>query len=393
MYCSKCGNEIPEDSKFCPKCGNQIVVAEDKTDSSNKDKIIKEYSVQDTENEEKINPLAGKVSVEIEEKDYESLEDILKEYIPLCILENGSKKQKKASKFITKNKAKPEEILALIDESLLRNGIKGFAFTKDAIYEKLNFFNPLVIKYCDIEDVWLENFMGSTSCVVKTNTGLLWEIAKDSSGKTTTNIQDFNGIAELIAQIVVFSKKHPVQSREDLKTSTSEDNTYNVKGALIISIATSVIFAWNSYAIVHNFSVRDGYLFAIIGIVVNLGILFGWDASIVCLFKRIFKNKLKKIHKYSGYIYFAILFLIFGLIIGHVPYKKLLAESAKPLVSQIIKNAYGDYMDVAKCARVDDVYKITDHIYKATAYLDNGNKLSITISDADKGNIYVELDN
>ena len=393
MFCSKCGAQIADGEKFCSKCGNQIVETEEKKDSSSKEEITREETVKDTEDEEKINPLAGKVSVEIEEKDYESLEDILKEYIPLCILENGSKKQKKASKFITKNKAKPEEILALIDESLLRNGIKGFAFTKDAIYEKLNFFNPLVIKYCDIEDVWLENFMGSTSCVVKTNTGLLWEIAKDSNGKTTTNIQDFNGIAELIAQIVAFTKKHPVQSREDLKTSTSEDNTYNLKGAIIMTIATSVIFAWNSYVIVHNFSVRDGYLFAIIGIVVNLGILFGWDNSVVCLFKKILKNKLKKVQKFSGYIYFGIIFLFFGIIVGHVPYKQLLAESAKPLVSQIIKNAYGDYMDVAKCAKVDDVYKITDHIYKATAYLDNGNKLSITISDADKGNIYVELDN
>lgn len=92
---------------------------------------------------------------------------------------------------------------------------------------------------------------------------------------------------------------------------------------------------------------------------------------------------------WAGWGYFIVLFLIFGLAIGKVPYKDVLANSATPLVSEILKDNLGNY--AAGCTYVDNVIKITNHIYTATAHLDNGNTLLITISDAEKGNVYVEL--
>lgn len=35
MFCNKCGNEIPDDSKYCSKCGNQI-----ETEETAKDKEV-----------------------------------------------------------------------------------------------------------------------------------------------------------------------------------------------------------------------------------------------------------------------------------------------------------------------------------------------------------------
>ncbi|MBO4508145.1 MAG: zinc-ribbon domain-containing protein [Spirochaetaceae bacterium] len=172
------------------------------------------------------------------------------------------------------------------------------------------------------------------------------------------------------------------------ETKTGKESTFWKKiDGIGGFIGASVIFAWNSYVIFHNFSVHDGYFWAILGIIVNLGILIAYTHS------DFLKKKFPKFGKYLTYIeygYYAVLLLIFGVILGHVPWKNVLAENATPLVSQILKNIYGDYS--AKCKYVDDVFKVTTNIYRGTAYLDNGNTIGITISDAEEGHIYVELD-
>lgn len=370
MFCSKCGNEVEDGTAFCPKCGSKIGDTVSVGTSSGTTGV-------------------EKITISAEAKDYDSIESILREKIPLVnsnkkeafiLSELNEKKRKVASNQIAEKKIQKEDILALLDESFFNLGARGHVFTKNAIYERFNLFLPLIIKYSDIETVWIEKGNDKSVCVVKTTTGLEWKTQQSSY-----NIEEF---AKMMVQLADFAKKHPEEIDSNIKTSTEEENTFNTKGNIIVSAVASIIFAWNSYVTVHNFSIRNGYFFAIIGILVNLVIMFAFSQNVMAIFKR----KMDGIYGWIGWGYFAALFLFFGIIIGHVPYKDLLAETAKPVVSQIIENAYGSNMNVAKCVKVDNVYKITDHIYKATAHLDNGATLQISISDADKGNIYVEID-
>ncbi len=41
MFCSKCGNELPEGSRFCNKCGNEIKISLDNVTKETTKKIEK----------------------------------------------------------------------------------------------------------------------------------------------------------------------------------------------------------------------------------------------------------------------------------------------------------------------------------------------------------------
>jgi hypothetical protein len=65
-------------------------------------------------------------------------------------------------------------------------------------------------------------------------------------------------------------------------------------------------------------------------------------------------------------------------------------EAACPIVTDIIKEQlYGS----ARCMSVTIDKEVTTGFYKATATLDNGNELSITIEEKDNGMIYVQVPN
>lgn len=65
-------------------------------------------------------------------------------------------------------------------------------------------------------------------------------------------------------------------------------------------------------------------------------------------------------------------------------------EAACPIVTDIIKEQlYGS----ARCMDVTIDKEVTTGFYKATATLDNGNELSITIEEKDNGMIYVQVPN
>lgn len=54
-------------------------------------------------------------------------------------------------------------------------------------------------------------------------------------------------------------------------------------------------------------------------------------------------------------------------------------ESAIPLVSELLQEAYGD--QAAKCLKVEIIEEVTDKHYKAVATLNNGNDINIMIED------------
>lgn len=389
MFCPNCGKEIKEGVSFCPSCGAKIGTPAEKVAASEPVQNVASTQgapVNGNAEQTKTEP-NGIVIVTAENKDYKSVEEILNEKIPLVDSNQkeatvGSslnlKKNKVAAKQIGMSKIKETDVLALLDETLFNIGTRGNLFTKDAVYERVNLFLPIVLKYSDIVEVSVKKEDDKKTCRVKASTGLVWEVSQT----TSYNIDEF---AKMMAQLADFAKKHPEENNPNIKTSTEDENTFNTKGNIIVTLVASAIFAWNSYAICHNFSVHDGYIWAILGIIVNLFIMFAYSANVV----GIFKKKMEGWTGWAGWGFFIVLFLIFGIGIGKVPYKDVLAESATPVVSQILKENLGNM--AASCLYVDNIFKITNHIYSATAHLDNGNTLSISISDAEKGNIYVEL--
>lgn len=399
MFCVNCGKEIKEGIKFCPECGEKIE-GNDKNFEQSKTSASLNPTSEQTEENKKGEPEKVKTVITAEDKEFSSIEEIISYYLPLLTQKKkriffgntfSAFKKRTRVKAITTGTVKVSDVVGFVNcDSLLTvsHGTfgevsLGWLFTNNAIYQRFLLHVPLVLKYEDIQEVSIQGEENTKYCVLKTDTGFEWYMV-------SAFIENSNALAQMMAQLSAFAKTHPNDDSKNIKSTREEEaSEYNTKGNIIITAVASAIFAWNCYAIFHNFSYHTGYGWAILGIIVNIFALIIGSIT----FTDIFKKKFPKISYWSGYAYFLVLLLIFGIGLGHVPYKQVLAESAAPLVSQIIENAYGGWItDVAECRYVDNVYKITNHIYKGTAHLDNGNSLGITISDAEKGSIYVELD-
>jgi hypothetical protein len=68
-----------------------------------------------------------------------------------------------------------------------------------------------------------------------------------------------------------------------------------------------------------------------------------------------------------------------------------LEEAACPIVTTILKENNGS--EASKCMKVTIQDKVTDKFYKATATLDNGNDINITIEMTGDENFYVRVPN
>lgn len=66
-----------------------------------------------------------------------------------------------------------------------------------------------------------------------------------------------------------------------------------------------------------------------------------------------------------------------------------LEEAACPVVTTILKENNG--VDASKCMKVTIKEKVTDKFYKATATLDNGNDINVTIELTSDENFYVRV--
>ena len=89
----------------------------------------------------------------------------------------------------------------------------------------------------------------------------------------------------------------------------------------------------------------------------------------------------------KAYFWGWIVAFLISISISNTSYENMLAESAVPVVTEIIKEQLGGS---AECKAVEIQEELTDGFYKATAILDNGNKINITIEDKDD-EIYVSI--
>lgn len=104
----------------------------------------------------------------------------------------------------------------------------------------------------------------------------------------------------------------------------------------------------------------------------------------VYLWKRATLLNHKK-HYFWGWIIVFILSILIG-IGGH---QAIIEDTALPLVDQILKENLGAGAAKCKAVRIDE--EVSDGFYKATAILDNGNELRITIEERGDNQIYVQI--
>lgn len=104
----------------------------------------------------------------------------------------------------------------------------------------------------------------------------------------------------------------------------------------------------------------------------------------VYLWKRASLLNQKK-HYFWGWIAAFVISLFIG-VGGH---QAMLEESAVPVVSQLLEENLGAGVASCKVVEIDD--EVSDGFYKATATLDNGNELRITIEERDDDQINVQI--
>lgn len=158
------------------------------------------------------------------------------------------------------------------------------------------------------------------------------------------------------------------ETEDDAEKDNVSDKSKDKKSSWGGLIIATLIFAWNSYVILHNFCVHDGYFWAILAIIVNAGIIFSVPDMISKL--------LPKFNPKIGYAVFGAIFLI-GAIIGYKPFETYIEESSVEIVNNILEENWG--AGAAECTRVTILKETGKNTYKGKAKLDDGDTLDVNI--------------
>jgi hypothetical protein len=170
------------------------------------------------------------------------------------------------------------------------------------------------------------------------------------------------------------SSEEILESEESEKKEDEEEKTSH-----FWFFFNSALFCYNSYAIVNNFCIGDGYWFIAFGLIVNIAILLVYSSEFEDLFPKLNKN-----------ISYGILgiALFIGIMLGYTSYTAVIEETATEIVTEIIQTQYNLPGITCKAVTIDR--EVSDGFYKGTAILDNGGELRIVIEE--KGNmIYVTI--
>lgn len=395
MFCSNCGKEIADGTKFCPECEQEIggkpksesafagiakAASEAKKKASEKidglNQKVKEINEKEAEEEKnKIDPVLG------DDNDWKSVTEIISQKKDSIFKLQGAKnallgttsfklrndisdsKANGLSKKVAQKKITASDIVAVYDN---KNEGK-IVFTDYAMYATEKMMLPIVVKYADITEVGV-NKENEEQAIVRLSNGLEWTI-------TNNNYVDMKAFAQIIKTLSDFVKKRGEDEKSKfIESSAEQEATPLLK--LIGFVLLTVIFSWNCYTICRNFSVGEGIGWAILAIIENIAILYplaGWAALFAETVTRKQGLAEKLVSKKIIWVFPLILFLLFGLR-GCDSTKSRLAEVAEELIEE------NSYFEVEK---VTNIKKISKDVYSATAVLDNGHTLSLTITNRD----------
>ena len=402
MFCPNCGKEVVDGTKFCPNCGQEIggkpksesalagvtkAASEVKNKASEKLEVLNEKLKEANEKEDekeknKIEPALG------EEKDWQSVEEIISKKKDGIFKLQGAKnallgtttfkmrneisdsKAGSLSKKVAQKKIQSSDIVAVYDN---KNEGK-IVFTDYAMYATEKWMLPIVVKYVDIIEVGV-NRENAEQAIVRLSNGLEWTV-------TNNNYVDMKAFAQIIKIISDFVKKRGEDDKsKSIDSSEEQEGTPLLK--LIGFVLLTAIFSWNCHAICHNFSVGEGIVWAIIGIVVNIAILYplaGGAALFISTVARKPDLAENLVAKKIIWAFPVILFLLFGLRSCGSP-KSQIAAAAEQIIEE------NSYYEVEK---ITGMKKISKGVYSAIAVLDNGYTLTLTITVKDDGSIYCQ---
>ncbi len=131
------------------------------------------------------------------------------------------------------------------------------------------------------------------------------------------------------------------------------------------------IFSWNSYAIFHNISGGVGVGWTIIGIIVNLAILFPLMGAVGGLIEKFKKGRIDTVAGRIGIYCVPLLLLIFFGLRGGSSYKNTIMNGAE----EIIEDATGYEVE-----RIMSLRKIDKNLYSAKAVFASGEIINIEIT-------------
>lgn len=179
-------------------------------------------------------------------------------------------------------------------------------------------------------------------------------------------------------QNIVLKSKLLGKTNEETETNDEKENK-DEKPSYFWFAFNTLIFAYNSYVIANNLSVNDGYLFVLISLIVNV--------AIGVFYKEQFSSLFPKLNKNIAYAILGVAFIV-GLSSGVGSSGSVLEETSIGLVTQIVQEQYSTDA-VCKAVRIDE--EVSDGFYKATAILDSGVDLNITIEEKANNMIYVQI--
>ena len=153
-------------------------------------------------------------------------------------------------------------------------------------------------------------------------------------------------------------------------------------------------FFWTMFFILPNVlsfggAAWDVAFLTIIGVLIQMGSVALLLLGDIYYVK---KNEVKSFGKANRIVAGVIVgfFLISGIVKGCNSKESILEKSAVPVVTQILAENLGRG-NAATCKEVEITEKISDGLYRASAILNNGNKLKIIIEEKGNNRILVSI--
>ena len=144
-------------------------------------------------------------------------------------------------------------------------------------------------------------------------------------------------------------------------------------------ILNTLVLGYNSYAVTRGICLNTGYFQIVLGLAINLYILY--------FYTRQFEVVFPKLNKSFSYLILIVTFAI-GINIGYMSKETILEKSSILSVTDMIRNQLSrDEI----CTDIQITKKTSENMYEATALINNGEEIKITIEQLPNDMVNVSI--